>query len=376
MNKPEGRFYTPLTLCLSGLFGVLAVRLTIAMLTTLYGPFSFGAAAPPDPVRYGFWLVDDDTRVDREAVARRVSAWQRVLTRAHEQGVELVRAATLELLVERGATVVVVASGRTLDADEARALEAFVARGAGALLIGSIGTTDEEGRWRGYEVMQGLLGVDEVVPLARDASRSFEVGRPNALLSGRLGGTEHLPLISEVGVPAIQNPGAELLWSSDGAGKTPNAATLRRSIGEGRLLWIGAGPESSVAGNASALRLHDSLYLDALHWAARQPAIVMLASDVPLHMRERIHAGVQVEGRYRLRVEVSNRSEDPASHVVLRLFFNRETGAIDVVRTTVLQRLPGLERAPQGEWLDFSMPKLAGNSSLSLLVDTPQTSWQ
>ncbi len=389
MTRAKRRLYTPQGLCLSVLLAALSLRLAVAMLTSLYGPISFGVETVAEPVRYGLWLVDDDLRTERDGVAIRVGSWQRILEQATADGVEVLYGTSLAALREQKVSVILVPSGRTLGEAEASALQRFIATGGGALLIGSVGTSSTDGRWRGYRVMEQLLDVSVIVPLSEQASRAFEVGRPSELLSGRFASNERLALVGEPGVTGIRNPGAELMWLRDDTQRAPTgarAASMRGEFGEGRLVWIGAGPESSARGDSRALRLRDGIYLDSLRWLCRKPVISLLpgtsrsaageALDVRDSAWDRIRARVSVEGNQRLRVEVTNALETPVDGAVLRLYFNRETREATVAATTLLQAVPKLERPSTGAWLDLAMPQIVGGASQSLLVDTPGTTWQ
>jgi hypothetical protein len=132
-----------------------------------------------------------------------------------------------------------------------------------------------DGSWRGYDVMRALLGGVEPIPLESDRALSLVASR-RGVLSSPLLPRERIAIRAEPGLPAIAGAGAELSWSAtaEEGDATSLGASLRRSVGRGRLVWLAVGPERAARdGDSRALR---RVLQAAVAWAARRPLVEVL----------------------------------------------------------------------------------------------------
>ena len=388
----EGRFYLPLTISLSVLFIVLSVRLTIAMLSTLLGPFEFGFDLIAHPTRYGIWLVDEVGAGENLGARLRAKAWRDLLQEMLTEDEEIIEARDLPELLALDPQVLVLPSARRLDMEGANALLRFVWNGGAVVLAESLGTLGPDGEWRGYQVMETLLGVSKVVPQSSAASRFIEVGSRGMVLSGPIGSLETLPLIAEAGVPGVVTYRPDLRWApKDGAAEAGDglAASMRLEMASGRMVWLGTGPASSAARGWRDARTNLAVFRSAVRWAGHRPSVGVRSwpreaeamDDATVRSvdwereRELVQAAVEIEGRHRLLINVTNGSKVVASDMVLRVFLNRGVDSVSVSATTLMQRLPALRRYEAREFLDLELEPLAANKSYALSLETPGAYW-
>jgi hypothetical protein len=213
------------------------------------------------------------------------------------------------------------------------ALRRHLEAGGGVVLAGSFGVRDREGRWRGYERMQQLLGAD-VSPRPSEASHFLAPG-VRGPLSAAVAPAQRVPLVAESGVPGVADPQAELRWA-DGSG-----ASLRLESGRGRLVWIAAAPEAAAAsrepvGDARLAPVFEA----ALAWAAREPFLELLAWPDGARLAASVEA--DLPGR---EGGTSHLPRELAQRLEARIADTRERGALlDLSRFAA--EVDGAERAP------------------------------
>lgn len=250
--------------------GLLAAGLALAvlMLAAVIGPFHVFDRGDDSPTAtIGLWVPASAFAVPAPERARRLRAWRTATGRQRD-----VRA--LRELDADAARVVALTDGRALRPDEVRALRAFVESGGGAILTGAVGVRDGDGGWRGWGLMEELLGA-RPIPVDRESSRSL-VANARGPLTAALATTARVPLHAEPGAPALETPAAELRWQGGGAA---SGASRRLSWRRGRVVWLGAGPERSDENTAEQLFVGDDMtrLLDAaIAWVAREPFVEVL----------------------------------------------------------------------------------------------------
>jgi hypothetical protein len=267
VTRAEGRLYGPLVWSLVGALAASGCLLTILMLTAVIGPFRFlGPFDRAERDGIGLWLPIETGEI---ATRRRIEAWRAALPRDEA----LAESRSLDELRRREIRLIVVADARALSPYALESLRSYLLGGGAAVLAGSLAVRSADGRWLGYERMARLLRTGSVGLVDADASRAIAAWHRGPLSSGLAPG-EELALLPEAGVPALDDPEAELRWAGEpGLGA---AASRRLAVGRGRLVWLAAGPESIAepgAGGADAMR---RLVGAALAWAGREPALEML----------------------------------------------------------------------------------------------------
>lgn len=269
MSAPEGRLYSPLALTLAGTLALMALVLAVLTIGAVIGPFRIFAPEPSSaPRALGLWLPHTAPGVSSPERALRVRAWR--MAASSERVVR--ESGSLEALVERGLRVVALPDARTLNPVQADKLRAFVEGGGGVVLTGSVGVRGDDGSWRGYDLMRELLGVERVVPRAREQTRFLAAARRGPL-SAALEPGQRIALVPESGAPAVDAADAELRWE---AGAQVSGAALRRRLGGGRLVWLAAGPEAA-AGSGEVGGDVARLVEASLAWAAEEPFVEVLA---------------------------------------------------------------------------------------------------
>ena len=268
--NPEGRWYPALVGVLALAFLSGSGVLLIVMLATVFGPFSVESVRFFEPLahtRIGVWHPPSARALpdaDPDASAR---AWAAVFP----DPFELRMSDDLAELVEDGARVVAVSDARALSAAEWGRLERYAEQGGGVLLCGWIGVWSAPGSWQGTGTMQTALGVERVEVVPFSEAFFLAAGVPGPLRFGvEPGARIVLPAAFEA--PALVDRDAELYWADWRlAPRRPAAAaSLRRAIGQGSLVWIASPPfpGSETAGSESLRRV----YRNAVAWMGRLPA--------------------------------------------------------------------------------------------------------
>jgi hypothetical protein len=272
VNSARGRLYGPLLLSLGVTLAVATVTLTLQMLAAVIGPFRlFAPPASAAPRDLGVWLPASATGGQAVATTRQLRAWREAT--GGERAVREVR--SLAELDPAEPPVIALADASSLSAGEVAGLVHFLEGGGAAIVTGAVGVRSPAGGWRGYGVMERLLQVSRVVPLAPGAADSIAAARRGPI-SAPLRADQQIALRSQSGAPGIDDPGAELRWTGTEAGV---GASRRLRIGRGRLLWLAAGPESLARGGGVPSVSGDAARLLAasVAWAAAEPFAELLA---------------------------------------------------------------------------------------------------
>ncbi|HTY19858.1 MAG TPA: hypothetical protein VMH82_19255 [Myxococcota bacterium] len=268
MKPPEGSLYRPILWSLALLFGAAGLLLMIQTISAEIGPFRFAELGARDPrSRVGLWVAAD---AERSAGAHG-EPWGAMFG-GDERVLEI---SSLAALDPAALGAVVLPEPRALGSSDAAALSAYLAAGGGAVLTGSVGVRGADGAWRGYDVMRGLLGGAEPVPLDATGAEALLASR-RGVLSSLLVPRERIAIRAEPGLPAVAGGDAELAWAAASAdGESMGlGASLRRSVGRGRLVWLAVGPERA-ARDADARALGRVLRA-AVAWVARLPLVEVL----------------------------------------------------------------------------------------------------
>jgi hypothetical protein len=249
--------------------GAAVGLLTISMAV---GPFELLGSQGRGLSAVGLWLPPSAGSVESTAARRRFRSWRAALS----GGAALHQGASLDELRAAGAAVVVVIDGHALSQGEIASLRAFVEAGGGAIATGALAIEDADGDWRGWRRMARLLHVDRVHPLTTNAT-ALAAGRRGPLSAG-LRPEELLQLLPQPGAPAIDDDLAEILWSASSGRATagPRGASRRVTIGDGRLVWLAAGPERSAGGATVPGSEFERLASSAVAWVSRQPFVEVL----------------------------------------------------------------------------------------------------
>jgi hypothetical protein len=418
VNAPEGPLYRPLLYCLSLALLAAGALLMIQMVAALIGPFrlaDLGAQGPRG--RVALWM---------DAPATGIAQARLVRFRTWLPGPTQIRAAPPLAALDPGeVAALLVSEPRTLSAAEVEALERYLAEGGGVVVTGSVGVRDREGGWRGYDLMQKLLGGVAVTPVEAGGV----VAARRGVLSAPLLPGQAIALLPEPGLPAVESADAELRFADPTGGPGP-AASLRRRFGHGRLAWLAVGPERGAAGAAGERPLADVLGA-ALAWVARRPIVEILAwpggapfAAAPaspdargaaeatsvlaqaaaagsvawlpvsgaegvlaragrdgawlatraelsswLLQRSSLEATLRSVGPKRLLVSVTNRAGRPVRGVVLRVHLNERLVRAAVEPTALLQERPGMRFRPGEEALELVLPEVAARRSAAFNVD-------
>jgi hypothetical protein len=149
-------------------------------------------------------------------------------------------------------------------------------------------------------------------------------------------------------------------------------------VGAGRLVWLAAGPhELAGAGDAAVPGDVRRLFAAAYAWAAHEPfAELRLAptraepdAEGWARLREQVAVRVERTGPRRNLLEVSNRSGEPQAGLLLRVYLNTASHAVEVGRTTLQQEEP----QPIFDWdanhFDLRLPELPAGGSRAFTLD-------
>jgi len=385
---PGGRSYGPLTLALGVGLVAMGMALAVQMIAAVVGPFDLlRGAAPVGALRLGVWMPASSGYDARSEGRRRARAWRAVLGRR----VAVREAGSLAALVEAGAAVVAVSDARSLADDELASLREYLRRGGAAIVAGPVGVRGPEGAWRGTAAMARLLGVARIAALPREASGALAAARRGPLSAGLAPG-QRLALLPEPGVLALDAPEAELCWAGDGAeAHGPRGASLRRELGAGRLVWLGAGPELSAAGATTPGGDFARLAAAAFAWAAREPFAETLplsdppgaslagAPDGPPAARAApapaspapapLDAELSRLGPQRHLLEVTNRGASALARAVVRVHLNRPVLRVALGRTVLQQDEPRWRFDARAQHVDVRLPELPAGRSLGYTLD-------
>ncbi len=260
MKLPARRWYAGKIMSLGVVFLGAGAVLLIYMLRTLIGPFAVLPQVAGGPV--GALWVEPGQAIERSAWERdRLrSAWAELLP------TDLDRLARTPAASLEGRTgLAVVSDAAALDDAELDALLEFAQRGGSVLLAGWI-AGDGSGP---ATAMERALG-REVAALERDRAWFAAAGRRGPLNAGTDPGLR-IGLAPAERSPAVDDPAAELFWSSwDLRPSGPqSAAALRIETGRGRIAWIGIDPVRASGSPGSAWLAR--VYANAWAWASRRP---------------------------------------------------------------------------------------------------------
>jgi hypothetical protein len=270
MKRPEGSLYGAIVFSLGGALVAAGIALGVLMIAAVIGPFFvFASRETPDAPSLGLWLPGSAFSAPLVERERRLRAWRAATARR-------VDVQTLESLKQAQVRVVALTDGRALSEEEGRTLRRFVESGGGAILTGALGVRRSDGAWRSWKLMEEMLGTPRVVPLDRESSHQLVAQRRGPLTAGLSAG-QRIRLHPEPGVPALDDSQAELRWRG---AATAAAASRRLSKGQGRIAWLGAGPESTDEQAMEGLFVGSEMtrLLDAaIAWAGREPFLEVLA---------------------------------------------------------------------------------------------------
>jgi len=377
MNVPEGRAYGPLTLAVGASLLAAGAALAVQMIVAVVGPFDLFGTAPAGAPTLGVWLPPSAMDGSRTEARRRARSWRAVLG----SRVAVRESGSLEALAEQGVAVLAVCDARGLTGPELAALSEWVRAGGSAIVTGPVAVRGREGEWLGTGAMARLLGVSRITPIPREASLALADARRGPLTAGLVPG-QRLATVPEAGAPAIDDPAAELRWAGDETPGVPprrgRGASLRREIGPGRLVWLGAGPDLSAAGATTPGGDFARLAAAAFAWAAREPYAEVLAraggpreasQPAPDEPEPDLDAEVHRVGPRRHRVEVTNRGRGVAREAVVRVHLNARIERLAVQRTLLQQDEPRFRFDPRAQHVDLRLPELAAGRSLAYTLD-------
>lgn len=420
---PEGRLYGPLTLSLGIGLTAMGMGLAIQMLGAVIGPFRISEGERSALSGIAVWVPSPSNPTAAIETRDRLRAWRHVIP----AGTEVFESHALEELLSSEPRAIAVLDARSIEPGELESLLEF-AEGGGALIVwGAVAVRWSDGRWRGFDEMRRLLNVRSVYPLGRDASIGLRSARRGPLSAG-LAPDRRVALAPQAGVPAIDDPNAELRWA-DASG--PAGASRFRQVRRGRLVWLAAGPESLSGSAASADFAR--LVRAAVAWSTAQPfvevlpwpdrssfAVAVLATaermsadaisreiaraarvgglarlpatvaeraerSFPVtrgawiapekeivrwrRRREGVIAAASRVGPRRHRIEVTNNGRDGMKGLVLRIHLNAAVRRVDVDRTKLQQEEPVIELDLEAQQLDLRLPEVPGRSSLAYTLD-------
>ena len=213
---------------------------------------------------------------DAGAYERRIEDWRRRLA-ADGIVVRVVDDTAVASTALPRDVVLLAPSTAALDDATLAHLIRMVEQGAGLIATWAFGTFDGEGRWRGYEPLRRIAGL-EVVAAAEhaEAPRFVALYGQTSLTAGLPAGARleiqpydrPLPLTSAAAV------GEYVEWSMLGRGPDPatppQAAVARATLGAGRVVWMNFEPAALVGGGTGPERL-TQLVRNAVAWTSRAP---------------------------------------------------------------------------------------------------------
>lgn len=252
------------------LFLCCATALTILMLSKVIGPFRFFFLSPAEAsLSFGLW-VPNSTGIETR---NRIRAWREITPPDRA----LVESSHLAELRDQHVRSIAIPDARALGPFEIEELRSYLAAGGGVVLTGSIGVSRPDGTWRGYDQMKALLHVSEIQQVTRQASISIGSARRGPI-SAALAPRSRIPLIAEIGMPAVESPSAELRWdpAPTGRGRLDLGASRRVQIGPGRIAWLATGPENAREGASEPWHPMLQLLRSAIAWSARLPRLEVL----------------------------------------------------------------------------------------------------
>jgi hypothetical protein len=260
----ESALYRPLVWSVSVLLVASGLLLAIQMIAAVIGPFRLRDIGAHDPrERVALWLP-------RGADAAQVARWRHWLA----DPADLRPAPALAALDPGRTGAILLSEPRALDTAGVLALERYVVAGGGVVVTGALGVRDARGEWLGWDLMRSLLGGAEVVPVEAERAVALMAARRGPLVAPVEPGRP-LGVQPEAGLPGLLTADAELRWAPDASGAPGPAASLRRTLGAGRIAWLAVGPERAAPGAAGELPLAEVLEA-ALAWASRRPTAELL----------------------------------------------------------------------------------------------------
>jgi hypothetical protein len=370
---PEGRTYGPLTLALGVGLLAMGIALSVQMIAAVVGPFDLlRGAAPVGAPLLGVWMPASSGYDARTEARRRARAWRAVLG----ERVAVREAGSLGSLAEAGVAVVALSDARSLSDAELSELREYVRRGGAAIVSGPVAVRGPGGAWRGTAAMARLLKVARIATLPREASSALEAARRGPLSAGLAPG-QRLAVLAEPGVPALDDAAAELRWAGgEDAARGARGASLRRELGAGRLVWLGAGPELSAAGATTPGGDFARLCAAAFAWAAREPFAEALPlagapgeRDAAPAALSALDAELSRLGPQRHLLEVTNRGGETLVGAVVRVHLNRPVERVAMGRTVLQQDEPRWRFEARAQHVDLRLPELRAGRSLAYTLD-------
>jgi hypothetical protein len=269
---PEARppLYGLQVAALGMLISTLAVVLTVWTIVSVLGPFRFFESESTRDRVLGLWHPPS-ARERAAAVAR---TW-----RAVAPGFAIRESASIEELAGEGLGLLVVSDARGLTRGERLELERFLHGGGAAIVTGAVGIRTPSGEWIGLDLMRRLLRTRDLEPIPIEATPFVQAARRGPL-SAPLDPGERIALAPSGEAVAVTSPDAELRWLAEGlVAASAGGAALRVHIGQGKLIWLGAGPASlasphgaeAMAGlvEAAAAWARDEPFVELLTWPER-----------------------------------------------------------------------------------------------------------
>lgn len=371
MRLPERSAYGLLTTALGTGLLALGLAFSIQMIAAVVGPFELLAPAPEGGAPgLSVWLPPSASRDSVFETRRRARSWRAAL--GGHVGVREVD--SLAALAADGQTVLAIGDARWLTDLEVAAVRDFVQRGGAAIASGAIAVLGPDREPRGTAAMAELLGVARIARL--EGAVALAAGRRGPLSAGLEPG-QRLAVRDEKGFVAVDDAAAELRWADARSPERPlepgpRGASLRRELGAGRLVWLGAGPDLSTAGVMTPGGDFTRLTAAAFAWAARQP-YAEVAAPADLAPGDAAAASLDAQlkrlGPRRHLVEVTNRGGREAQGGTLIVYLNVPVQRVELHRTILQQDEPRFKFLPGEQRLEIRLPGLAAGASLAFTLD-------